>query len=140
MAKSAFVDTNIFIRYFTKDDAQKAKAVRLLFKDAATGKHSLITSIWVLAEIEFILRRHYNLEKKNLLTFLKSIFTVEGLAIAQEDWAELTLELFEKHNIDFVDCLNAAFVLRENIATVYSYDNHFDRIPKIKRIEPTMVK
>lgn len=131
-----FVDTNIFVRYFTKDDPKKAEQVMKLFGNAAEGKISLITNLWVFAELEFIFRRQYKLEKARIITLLKSIFTVDNLQLYNQEWIEASLEIFEQENIDFVDCMIAAFLKINNFSSIYSYDPHFDRVAWLERREP----
>lgn len=39
-----FIDTNIFLRYLTKDDASRYDRCRKIFKDVIEGKTVLMTS------------------------------------------------------------------------------------------------
>jgi predicted nucleic acid-binding protein len=52
-----FVDTNIFIRYFTRDDPDKAKACFELFKRASTNEIILTTTEAVISEVDMYYRR-----------------------------------------------------------------------------------
>ncbi len=39
--------------------------------------------------------------------------------------------------MDFIDAINAAFILQSHGPTsLYSFDEHFDRVPELTRIEP----
>lgn len=49
-----FVDTNIFVRYLTKDDPAKAQACYELFKQAAANQITLTTTEAVIAEIVYL--------------------------------------------------------------------------------------
>jgi predicted nucleic acid-binding protein len=49
--RTCFVDTNLFIRYLTNDDAKKADRVEKLLAEAARGKIRLVTAELVIAEI-----------------------------------------------------------------------------------------
>ena len=50
----------------------------------------------------------------------------------KDEWEDI----FEANNIDFIDAYNAALMSYKGISTIYSYDKHYDSIPKIKRIQP----
>ena len=53
--KPRFVDTNIFIRFITKDDPVKAQKCYLLFQEAKNNKILLTTTKSILAEVVYIL-------------------------------------------------------------------------------------
>jgi len=53
--KTSFVDTNLFVRYLTDDDPEKADRVEALLNAATAGKVKLITSDLVLAELIWVL-------------------------------------------------------------------------------------
>ncbi len=50
-----FIDTNIFIRFLTKDDPVKAAACYRLFEQAQRQEIELVTSEAVIAEVVFVL-------------------------------------------------------------------------------------
>ena len=53
--ETAFVDTNIFLRYLTKDDPSKYERCREMFKRAVKGEITLSTSAMVIAELVWTL-------------------------------------------------------------------------------------
>ncbi len=50
-----FVDTNIFIRYLTKDDPREAQACFELFQKAQRRGVQLTTSEAIIAEVVYVL-------------------------------------------------------------------------------------
>jgi uncharacterized protein len=50
-----FVDTNIFIRYLTKDNPRKAEACFALFHRAKQGEEALTTSETVIGDVVYVL-------------------------------------------------------------------------------------
>lgn len=134
MSEEIFIDSNIFLRFFTKDDPQKASKVKRFFQESAEKEQQLAVNFWIFAEIEFVLRRHYSLEKKKILSLLRSIFTINNLNIYGKELVQVALLIYEKKNIDFVDALTAGFLETKNIEKIVSYDSHFDKFEKIKRI------
>lgn len=135
-----FVDTNIFIRYLTKDDFQKAEACLRLFEQAKHNEAELLTSETVIAEVVYILssRRLYKLSRQDIRMRLYPILTISGLKLADKRQILRALDLYSVNNVDFEDALSIAIMERQSITDIYSYDEDFDRIEgsTIKRIEP----
>jgi len=47
-----FIDTNLFIRYFTRDEEEKAQRVLALLKRVEKGEEKITTSSLVIFEME----------------------------------------------------------------------------------------
>lgn len=135
-----FVDTNIFIRYLTRDDAEKAAACYRLLEQARQGTVTLTTSESVLAEVVFILssKRLYNLARQDIRIRLYPLVMLTGLKLPRRQVFLRALDLYAANTIDFEDALSAAHMEHQKIAEIYSYDQDFDRIrdSAIRRIEP----
>jgi predicted nucleic-acid-binding protein len=61
---------------------------------------------------------------------------VRGLRIEHKRWLLEALDLYERTNLDFEDCLAVTHVLRARLEGRYSYDRGFDRVATIRRLEP----
>jgi predicted nucleic acid-binding protein len=133
-----FVDTNIFIRYLTRDDPQKAEACLRLFEQAKASGVILTTSESVLAEVVFVLGspRGYRLSRADVRARLYPLVAMEGLKLADRRKYFRALDLYATHNIDFEDALTVAHMEQYNLDELYSYDRDFDRVGEVKRIEP----
>lgn len=135
-----FVDTNIFIRYLTKDDPEKAAACFRLFEQANRGVVEITTSESVLAEVVFILssKRLYNLSRYDIRIRLYPLLMISGLKLPRRRVYLRALDLYSSNTIDFEDALSAAAMEQRQIGEIYSYDHDFDRIKgvAIRRIEP----
>ena len=70
--KTCFVDTNLFIRYFTNDDPHKADRVERLLEQARTGTIRLITADMVIAEVVWVLESAYGLTVRRGRAYDKS--------------------------------------------------------------------
>lgn len=135
-----FVDTNIFIRYLTKDDPEKAAACFRLFEQANRGVVEITTSESVLAEVVFILssKRLYNLSRYDIRIRLYPLLMISGLKLPRRRVYLRALDLYSSNTIDFEDAVSAAAMEQRQIGEIYSYDHDFDRIKgvAIRRIEP----
>ena len=136
-----FVDTNIFLRYLTRDDPDKAEACFQLLEKARKNEISLTTSESVIAEIVFILAspRLYNLSRADVRARLYPLLTLEGLRLADRRKFMRALDLYTNYTIDFEDALTVAEMEQSEIKTLYSYDMDFDKIESVKRIEPELI-
>jgi uncharacterized protein len=135
-----FVDTNIFLRYLTRDDPDKAEACYQLLERARKNEVSLTTSESVIAEIVFVLAspRLYNLSRGDVRARLYPLLTLEGLRLPDRRKFMRALDLYTSHTIDFEDALTVAEMEQAQIETLYSYDMDFDKIEGVKRIEPEL--
>jgi predicted nucleic acid-binding protein len=135
-----FVDTNIFIRYLTKEDPEQAAACYRLFAQAKLNEVELTTSEAVIAEIVFILssKRLYNLARQDIRIRLYPLISLPGLKLPNRRQYLRALELYSNNPIDFEDALSVAAMERQKISELYSYDKDFDRITdsKVTRLEP----
>jgi len=133
-----FVDTNIFIRFLTKDDPKKAEACRNLLKKAEDGKVELQTTESVIAEIVYVLesKRLYNLTRDQIYERLLPILTIDSLKIPYKNSIISALEIYTKNIIDFEDALLIANARRLDSKEIYTYDKEFDKVKGIKRLEP----
>ena len=134
----AFVDANIFVRVLTGDDPQKAARSSALLLRAQRGDVRLITSESVIAEVAYVLssRSIYRIPRTTVTIALQSILADPSIELDRKESVLAALDLWQRSNVDFADCLAAEYVRRAELAGIYSYDRDFDRIPGIYRLEP----
>ncbi len=135
-----FLDTNIFIRYITGDDEDKAEACYELFQRVQRGEEEFVTSESVVAEIAFVLssrRGAYQLDHEEIRSRLLPILSLRGLRLPQKGVCLSALNLYGNSPfLDFEDALSLAHMERNGITEIVSYDRDFDRVPAVQRIEP----
>ncbi|MBW6487074.1 MAG: PIN domain-containing protein [Syntrophobacterales bacterium] len=134
---SCFVDTNLFVRYLTDDDAEKADRVEALLVEASAGRMKLVTADIVIVELIWVLESSYALRHGEITPMIRSILATPGLDVVNAPLVSRALELYEEKNIDIVDGYIAALMEKMHIGDVYSFDRkHLSRVDTIKRIEP----
>lgn len=135
---SEFVDTSVFIRLLTGDDAEKAAKSLMLFQRARRGELDLVTSESVVAEVVFVLSSPvtYRTPRPRVAAALWPVLANPGLRIDHKRSILQALRRWEQSNIDFEDCLSVEHVIRQRLDAIYSYDRDFDRVPEIRRLEP----
>lgn len=134
--KRTFIDTNIFLRYLTKDDPVKYDKCREVFKRAIENKMELSTSGIVIAELIWTLMSYYKIPKADIVEKVSIIVGTDNLHIPDKDIITDALILYGRKNIDYIDAYNAAFMKYHGLNEICSYDRDFDVIGDIKRIEP----
>ncbi|HPN10278.1 MAG TPA: type II toxin-antitoxin system VapC family toxin [Syntrophales bacterium] len=135
--KTAFVDTNLFVRYLTDDDPEKADRVEALLNEATIGNVKLITSDLVLAELIWVLESSYDLKPAAIVPMIRAILATPGLEVLNGAVVARALEIYKDQNVDFVDGHIAALAEKLNISEIYSFDKkHISRLENITRSEP----
>ena len=82
-----FLDTNIILRYLTRDDEAKAQACFELFQRVKEGKEEVFTSEAIITEIAYVLsskRGPYRLSHEEIRSRLVPILTLRGLKLSRE--------------------------------------------------------
>ena len=133
-----FIDANIFLRFLTRDDVIKAERVKTLLERAEQGEVELTTSESVICELVFVLSspKLYNLNRERVRTLLLPIISLRGLKLPNRSVFLRALDLYAGTPMDFVDALAIAHMEARKVTEVYSYDEHFDGVSGIRRLEP----
>jgi len=132
------VDTNIFIRFLTRDDPKKADRCFSLLESAGQGTLKLQTTETVVAEVVYILssKRLYNLSRGDVYEKLVPILKTRGLKLSHKRIILVALEIYSKYTIDFEDAILIANMRRNKADGIYSYDRRFGKVAGVKRLEP----
>jgi uncharacterized protein len=134
--ESKFVDTNVFLRYLTKDDLSKYERCREMFRRSLEGEIAISTSGMVIAELIWTLLSYYKVPKAEVIEKVSVILGTESLFIPDKDVLADALVLYGRKNIDFIDAYNAVFMKYQGLREIYSYDEDFGTIEDIERKEP----
>jgi len=129
-----FIETSIFIRFFTKDDESKYEECVNLFSLIKEGKLIPYTSNVVFLEILFILIRLYKFPKSEVIKDLRRILHLRNITLMEKTNTTKALVLWQKHNIKYGDCLIATQVPKG--VTLITYDRDFSRLKTLKVATP----
>ena len=135
-----FLDTNIILRYLTRDDEVKATACFELFQRVQRGEEELFTCEAIIAEVVYVLssrRAPYQLDHDEIRGRLAPILALRGLRLPQKQAYLRALDLYASSpSLDFEDALAVAHMERQGIHEILSYDRDFDGVPELVRVEP----
>ena len=129
-ARHRFVDTNIFLRFLTEDIPAQADRCAVLVQRLRDGEEVVSMSPLAVAEIIWTLERFYKLSKAQVAAKVSPLLKLKGLRFLR------ALVLFAEKNISFTDAYIAVQMERSGVEELYSYDRDFDRVERVKRIEP----
>lgn len=131
-----YVDTNIFLRFLLADNPKQSPSTKRLFKQAEENKLKLITHSIIIAEIIWTLDSFYKQPKKEIVKKLKKILSLKALEVIDREALISALSLYEDKNMDFIDAFSAAWMKKQIISQIYSFDRDFDKIEGIRRKQP----
>lgn len=127
-----FLDTNIFLRYLTNDDKQKAICCKALFKKIENKTIEAATSDAIVSEIVYVLESKkengYGLERDRIKDLLYPLLTLKGLRLNNRSACLQALELYASTKLDFEDALLIAYTEDEKEKQLYSYDSGIDAV------------
>ncbi|MDZ4277692.1 MAG: PIN domain-containing protein [Dehalococcoidia bacterium] len=132
----ALLDTNVLIYHLTKVDREKAERSLRLLRALEERQVELAMSELVVAETVWILESRTRLTPEQIRDALLPITQLPSLRIPNKQLWPHVFDLYCERRIDFVDAYNAAWMERQGMRQVYSYDKDFDRIEGIERITP----
>ena len=138
-----FLDTNVILRYLTRDDEAKAEACYELFQRVQRvqrGEEELSTCEAIVTEAVYVLsspRLSYRLSHEEIRARLLPILTLRGLKLPQKRVYLRALDLYASSPfLDFEDAVAVAHMEQRGITEIVSYDQDFDRMSGLRRIEP----
>ena len=134
--ETTFVDTNIFLRYLTKDDPSKYEKCREMFKRAMKGEIAITTSGMVIVELVWTLLSYYKVPKAEVIEKVSVIVGTKNLSIPEKHIVADALVLYARKNIDFIGAYNAVFMRYHGLREIFSYDEDFELMEDIQRREP----
>ena len=133
-----FVDANLFIRFLTRDDPEKAQACFELFQKAKRREILLTTSESVLAEVVYVLssKQLHHVPREQIQALLYPLLSLPGLKLTHRQMYLRALDLYAAYPMNIEDALIGAQMERQKVTELYSYDRDFDHLPEVTRLEP----
>jgi predicted nucleic-acid-binding protein len=113
-----------------------AEAALKIFEEAKGGKLSLLIIPITVAEVVWVLESYYEYSKDKIAETMTQFLSCEGLEVESLDLLLEALNLYCEKNLDFADAILAITALKKGIPNIYSFDQHFNRINGIIRMEP----
>ena len=132
---NVFLDANIFIYAAGQPHPHKEPSLQCLRSLSQQGMEG-ITDAEVLQEL---LYRFWHLKRltDGVALVEQAVRLVPTVLPVGKPDALLAATLLKQHNsIEPRDAIHAAVMLNHGLTTIFSYDQHFDRISGLNRVEP----
>ncbi|MDP2936908.1 MAG: PIN domain-containing protein [Dehalococcoidia bacterium] len=135
-----FVDTDVIIRLLAADDLEKQAEAAALFERVQAGELRLLAPDTVIADAVYVLSsaRLYKLPRAKVQELLSPLVRLPGFEVQNRHALLSALDLFVTTNLGFGDALIVASMKLAGSEAVYSYDSHFDRVPGVVRLGPSV--
>jgi predicted nucleic acid-binding protein len=134
-----FLDANIFLRHLLNDHPTRSAACLALVKAIEQGKVAAWTSDLVISEVVFVLgsTRFHHIPRDQIRDKLVPLIELPGIKLANKRIYRRVFDLYVTvPALSYVDAHTAALLERRGETELYSYDEGFDRVPTITRLEP----
>jgi len=127
--KKLFIDTNVWLRFFLKDEAEQYETVYRLISQIESGRFRAYTSSIVFLEINYVLKSVYKFSFKEIDEVFRAIKEVRGITIIDEANFDKTLIYWRKYQIKFSDCLIAGQTQKGMVLVTFD-----EELTKIKEV------
>jgi len=134
-----FCDTNVLVRLLTGEPASQADAAQAALDAAGEGPAPLILNDVVVAELAYVLTEVYELTNAEAAALIARLLDLPGVQVLDEQVLREALGIWESVRLDFADAYLAALARSVRDAGVLSFDRDFDRVPGVRRTEPSAI-
>ncbi|MDQ2783687.1 MAG: PIN domain-containing protein [Chloroflexota bacterium] len=131
-----FLDTNVLLRYLTRDDERKATAAFALLQRIERGEERVVTTQAVIFETVFTLQRFYKVPRPEVQALVLPIIMLRGVQLPNKPLYQEAFSLYAAQKISLPDAWNAVFMRARGLTEIYSWDTDFDEMDWLTRIEP----
>ena len=101
------VDTNVIVRFLTRDDEKQAEAARRRLKLAEKSRERLLVPLLVVLETIWVLESAYDKTRSEILDAFHDMRQMPVFEFEADDVVERLLADGEKHKADLADILIA---------------------------------
>ena len=127
-----YIDSNVFL-YATLSQERIGARARALLQQVQRGKENAYSSALTFDEIVWVVKQHRRME--DAVAAGEAFLNFPNLRLIPVDGDLLTqaLEIIKRYELDPRDSIHAASAISENVETIISTDQHFDRIGGLHR-------
>ena len=116
------VDTNVLVRYITRDDPAQERAASRFLDSAKARAEPIFVNVIVLCELVWVLGRTYEYPRADVAAVIGQVLTTEQIVVEDADLAWQALADFKASKADFADCLIGRKNLRLGCDTTVTFD------------------
>ena len=114
------LDANIILRYLLDDNETLANQA-----EDYINRNDAIVTVEVIAEVVYVLKGIYALERERICNILKSFLKI--VSCRQKNAILVALDTYRDHHLDFVDCVLYAYHLVHH-CEIATFDKKLNRL------------
>jgi predicted nucleic-acid-binding protein len=99
------VDTNVLVRYITRDDPARERAASRFVEAARARSEPIFVNLIVLRERAWVLGRSYGCSRAQVADVVERLLGTEQLVVEDAELVWLALADFRAGKADLADCL-----------------------------------
>ncbi|MBL7180875.1 MAG: type II toxin-antitoxin system VapC family toxin [Desulfobacterales bacterium] len=116
------LDTNVLIRFLTKDDEQQAKTIYRMFKQAESGKKEFWVSLLVVLETLWVLESVYEIPRQEVLDSVNELLLMPILKFEAKSAIQDFVSAGRESDLDLSDILIAHSAKFSGCERVLTFD------------------
>ena len=119
------LDANVILRYLLNDNEDMASMAEKIINN----EHPIVT-IEVVAEVVYVLKRVYSVERNEISNALLSFLS--EVEVEEREVLKVGLETYASQNLDFVDCVLYAYKCVKDY-DVITFDKKLNKLLETNR-------
>ena len=123
------IDTHILLRLWLNDDPAQNKRIDSLLAEHCSTPGSLLVTDGVLAQAVWTLRSAFDQDKAGELIAVRSLLHETAFAFDDREAVIQAVEMFERGNCGFSDCLIVAKHARQGCDFTATFDRGMRKLP-----------
>ena len=123
-----FVDSNVFLRFYTADDPEQQAEAQEIFLKAKLGELELFCGPPVFFEIAWVLNSRYKVPLEEILNKLEAIFTIPNLHVFDYEYVKRAISLARERNQSYPDAYIAIVAQDKHIGVISFNEKHFAKL------------
>lgn len=132
-----FVDTNIWVRYFVRDNKEQFEYCSQLIKSIESGKVRSYVSPIVLLELFYVLQSVYDVPRIEVSEDIQAILDMRMITILDRTDSRKAFDVHTNTHVKYSDCLIATQLSKDMILCTYDID--FKKFDGIRVANPKQV-
>lgn len=115
------LDTNILVRFLTKDDPPQSILVRAVML-SLTAQNPAWVGLAVMQQLVWVLTSIFGASRSDVVTVLKLFLTRKELLLEQSDVVRHSVRIYEDPKVEFSDCLISASAQAAGFKQILTFD------------------
>ena len=128
------IDTNVLVRFLTRDDPEQAARVRALFATLSAENPAFVCREVVL-ELVWVLGYSYNFSRTEIAGALEGLLAAVELEVEDADVVSSALRDYVSEAADFADLMILGATRKRGAVPLVTFDTRAARINGVKLVD-----